>query len=515
MKTLAELIRWRAAQHPDCIALEYEQRSTTYAELDRRANRVANALIQNGVRPGERVCVLDLGHDHFFETIFGIAKAGAVFTPVNWRLAPTEIAYVIEDARARLLFVGPAFAEAVHTIKERLKSPLTIVCYAASHDVWPTYEAWRDSAVDSDPHSEADEQDAVWQLYTSGTTGNPKGVEITHHNLFSGLASGLLTGVKLTPGDRALVCLPLYHIGGAGYAVNLVYSGMTIVIANLFDPAGVLRLIEERQIKQSFLVPTMLNFLLQDPTCGEVDFGSLETIFYGASPMPTELLERAIDRFDCSFIQAYGLTETTGAVCFLSAEDHAGAGARLRSAGRPAFGVDIRVVDSSGDTCPTGEVGEILIRGGSVMKGYWNQPEASREAVVDGWFHSGDAGYFDTDGYLYIHDRIKDMIVSGAENIYPAEVESVLFKHPAVLDAAVVGVPDERWGEAVKAVVQLRPGSAADEADLIEHCRRHIAAYKCPKSVDFAESLPRNPTGKLLKRELRERYWAGYSRRVN
>jgi acyl-CoA synthetase (AMP-forming)/AMP-acid ligase II len=259
----------------------------------------------------------------------------------------------------------------------------------------------------------------------------------------------------------------------------------------------------------------MINFLLERPACADTDFRSLDVIFYGASPIPTDQLERAMDRFGCSFIQTYGLTETTGAVCYLSAHDHVPGTERLRSAGRPAFGIDIRVVDTDGAVCPTGQVGEVVIRGDAVMKGYWNQPEATREAIVDSWFHTGDAGYFDRDGYLYIHDRVKDIIITGAENVYPAEVESVLAEHPAVLDVAVIGVPDDRWGEAVKAVVQLRPGREATEEELIGHCRARIARYKCPKSVDFSDSIPRNPTGKVLKRKLREHYWGDHTRRVN
>ena len=515
MKTLGELIRWRAGQHPGRVALEYEGRQTTYAELDRRASQVAAALIAAGAQPGDRVCVLDQGHDYFFETIFGIAKAGAVFTPVNWRLAPPEMASLIEDAQAPVLLVGPAFAGAIESVEAGLRTVRTIVCFADSHPRWQPYPTWRDTAPADDPQRDAGEHDTVWQLYTSGTTGRPKGAEITNRNLFTVLANGIISGLKVSPGDCGLVCLPLYHIGGAGYAVSLLYGGMTLVIANVFDPDGILRLIETRHIKQSFLVPTMINFLLQMPSAATADLSSLETIIYGASPIPTDVLERAIQRLGCSFIQAYGLTETTGAICYLSADDHVPGHERLRSAGRPALGIEIRIMDSKGRICGPGEVGEVVVRGDAVMKGYWNQPEATREAIVDGWFHTGDAGYFDADGYLFIHDRVKDMIVSGAENVYPAEVESALFDHPAVLDAAVVGVPDAHWGEAVKAVVQLRPGHTATEDELIEHCKARIARYKCPKSVEFADVLPRNPTGKLLRRELRERYWKDRDRRVN
>ncbi|MBI4518105.1 MAG: fatty acid--CoA ligase [Deltaproteobacteria bacterium] len=515
MRTVAELIRWRAKQHAERVALEYAGRWTTYAELDRRANQVANALVRCGVQPGEHVCVLDHNHAHMFETIFGIAKAGAVFTPINWRLAPPEMAFLINDGKARVVFAGPSFSAALGSIEQQLDTAGTIVCYAEAHERWQPYETWRDAAATTDPRHDGGEDDTAWQLYTSGTTGTPKGAEITHRNLLTVLANGLLPGISVTPGERALVCLPLYHIGGAGYALTLLYAGMTAVVANVFDPAQILRLLEERRITQAFLVPTMINFLLQTPACAATDFSALKTIIYGASAIPVDLLERALAGFGCSFVQAYGLTETTGAICYLPAADHLPGSARLKSAGQPAFGIDIRTVNASGDLCSPGEVGEIVVRGDAVMKGYWNQPEATRAAIVDGWFHTGDAGYFDDAGYLYIHDRVKDMIVSGAENIYPAEVERVLAQHPAVFDVAVIGVPDERWGEAVKAVVQLRPGAQASESELIAHCRGRIADYKCPKSVDFCAVIPRNPSGKALKRELREPYWRNRSRRVN
>jgi long-chain acyl-CoA synthetase len=309
--------------------------------------------------------------------------------------------------------------------------------------------------------------------------------------------------------------MPLYHIGGAGYAMVVLYSGASLVVTRDFIPAQVLELIEKRRVTHSFFVPAMLNFMLQQPGCDRTDFSSLRAILYGASPIPEDLLQRSLEVFGCSFIQAYGLTETTGAVALLSGEDHERQGERLRSCGRPVGGNELRVVDGDGRALAVGEVGEITVRGPSVMKGYWNRPEATSESIREGWFHTGDAGYFDTDGYLYIHDRVKDMIVSGGENIYPAEVESVLFSHPAVADVAVIGVPDERFGEAVKAIVVLEPDVEATAEEIMSFCKGKIAGYKRPRSVEFTDALPRNPTGKVLKRELREKYWEGHARRVN
>jgi acyl-CoA synthetase (AMP-forming)/AMP-acid ligase II len=390
----------------------------------------------------------------------------------------------------------------------------TIVTFDAGPDAWQRYDAWRDAAAESDPHGDTAEDETAWQLYTSGTTGRPKGAELTHRNLLANISIGAV-GFGVSEGGVGLVCMPLYHIGGAGYGLCLIFAGMTAVVMREPNPAEILRLIQKHRVAHAFFVPALLNFLLQHPDSAGTDFSSLQTILYGASPIPEELLRASIDRFGCGFVQAYGLTETTGAVCLLSAEDHLKGGELLRSCGQPVFGCEIRVIDGAGKDCAPGTVGEIVMRGDAVMKGYWNRPEATAEAIRDGVFRSGDAGYFDKEGYLFIHDRVKDMIVSGGENIYPAEVESVLYSHPAVADVAVIGVPDDKWGETVKAIVVVKPGAKATAEELIDHCRDKIAGYKRPRSVDFIDALPRNPTGKILKAVLREPYWAGKQRRVN
>ena len=515
MKTVGEVIRWRARQHPNRVAVWHRGAELTYAELDRRSNRVANALVDAGLRPGQRVCMLDKSHAGCIELLFGTAKAGGVFTPVNWRLAPPEIAYVVNDAEARVLVVGAEYAETAAKIQPELARLQTIVRWGDGPDGWPAFDAWRDAAGERDPRRDTPEHETAWQLYTSGTTGHPKGSEITHRNFTAAMAGGAAGFGNIQPGDVGLVSAPFYHIGGAGYAVVLIYSGCTLVVTREFDPREILKLIPEHGVNHTFWVPAMMLFLLQHPDCAGTDFSSLRTVLYGASPIPEDLLKRAIEVFDCDFVQAYGLTETTGAMCLLAPEEHVPGSPRLRSCGKPIFGVDVKILDGDGNECPPGSVGEIAIRSDLVMKGYWRNPDATASAIRDGWFHSGDAGYFDDDGFLYIHDRVKDMIVSGGENVYPAEVESVLFSHPAVADAAVIGVPDERWGEAVKAVVVLAPDATASEQEILAFCDGKIAGYKRPRSVDFVDALPRNPTGKILKRELRERYWEGKARRVN
>jgi len=514
MKTVAEILRWRARRHPDRTALWHHGRETTYAELDRRSSQVAGALLRAGVEPGDRVCFLDKSHDHAFEALFGAAKAGAVFTPVNWRLAAPEIAYVVQDAEASVVLVGGEYAETVEKIRPELPRVRRVVGFDdAPADAIPFAE-WRDAEPADDPRLDRPEDETAWQLYTSGTTGHPKGTELTHRNLLGTMATGLMGFGDVREGDVGLVVAPLYHIGGAGYALLLVMAGMELVVTREFDPGEILRLVSERRVNHSFWVPAMMLFLLNHPDCPKTDFSSLKSILYGASPIPEDLLVQALDTFRCNFIQAYGLTETTGAICLLEAPDHVPGSPRLRSCGRPVFGTEVRVVDADGRPLPSGEVGEIAVRGEQVMKGYWNLPDATAQAIVDGWFRTGDAGYYDEDGYLYIHDRVKDMIVTGGENVYPAEVESALFAHPDVADVAVIGVPDDRWGEVVKAVVVRRPGSELDAEELIAWCADRIAGYKRPRSVDFVDALPRNPTGKVLKKELRERYWEGRDRRV-
>jgi acyl-CoA synthetase (AMP-forming)/AMP-acid ligase II len=515
MKTVAEILRWRAAWHPERAALRFRGRTTSWRELDRRASRVAHALIAEGVQRGDRVCLLDKTHDAALEVLFGIAKAGAVFTPVNWRLAPREIAWVLNDAEAPVLFVGDEYAETAREIRPRLGKLRALVRFGDAPDDAAAYAAWRDAAPDTDPRRDGSEDETAWQLYTSGTTGLPKGAELTHRNLIGTMGVGMLGFGDVRAGDVGLISAPLYHIGGAGYALVVLYAGATLVLVREFVPAEILRAIAEERVNHTFWVPAMMLFLLSHPECAKTDFSSLKSILYGASPIPEALLVRALEIFGCDFIQAYGLTETTGAICLLPAEEHVPGSPRLRSCGRAVFGARLRVVDAEGRDCAPGEVGEIVARGEQIMKGYWRRPEATAEVIRDGWFWSGDAGWMDEDGYLYIHDRVKDMIVSGGENVYPAEVENVLAAHPAVADVAVIGVPDERWGEAVKAVVVLRPEARATEHELMEFCRDKIAGYKRPRSVDFADALPRNPTGKVLKRELREPYWKGKERRVH
>jgi acyl-CoA synthetase (AMP-forming)/AMP-acid ligase II len=464
------------------------------------------------VRPGDRVAVLTKGRDDFFVLWFGAMKARACLTPVNWRLAPPEIAFILKDAGASLLVCGETFAGMMASFIGDCPAITEVVQFEPGHADWPDFRGWIGGYPADDPNLEGAPDDDVIQLYTSGTTGLPKGVQLTDANYAAVFASAVEQWARFDAGDSVLVAMPLFHVAGANMGILGLLQGARCVVMREADPGAILALIQEHRVRQAFLVPALINMILQHPTLEGADLDCLEKVYYGASPISEAVLRQAKARFGASFTQLYGLTETVGAGTYLPPEAHEGE--RLRSCGLASPGVEVRVTVER-RACATLEVGEIEIRSPAVMKGYWNRPEATAEAIdADGWFRSGDAGYFDADGYLYIHDRVKDMIVTGGENVYPAEVENALFSHPAVADAAVIGVPDERWGEAVKAVVVLRAGAAADPAALIAHCRTLIAAYKAPKSVDFVAVLPRNPSGKVLRRELREPYWEGHSRLV-
>jgi fatty-acyl-CoA synthase len=516
LKSVADITRIHAADRPGAVALDFNDRMTTYGELDARASRVAQGLIELGQKPGARVGYLGKNVDRYFEVLFGAFKSRTVIVGVNWRLASPEIAYVLNDAGCEVLYVGREFYTTIEKILPDCPKLKTVVAMDGDHPRWPSYEAWRDAQPARDPMLAIAPDDDVIQLYTSGTTGHPKGVQLTNANYLGILACGEAMGLAVyTPDDVVLVAMPFFHVAGVNIGVLALAQGSRCIVLGDIDPQVILNLIETKRISYAFLVPAVILFLTQQPNVREIDFSSLKIISYGASPIAEDLLRAAKELMGCGFMQLYGLTETTGAGTCLTPDDHDAAGARLRSCGKSAPGLELRVVDGEGRTLGAREVGEIQIKGPTVMKGYWNKPEATLKSVAQNWFATGDAGYFDEDGYLYIHDRVKDMIVSGGENIYPAEVENAVFGHPAVADVAVIGVPDEKWGEAVKAIVVRKQGVTATPAEIIAWARERIAGYKLPKSVDFVEALPRNPSGKILRRELREPYWEGRQRKVN
>jgi fatty-acyl-CoA synthase len=516
---LVDMVRVRAKTRGNATAFEFEGRQTSFAEFNIKTNRVANALIALGVKPRERIAYLGKNSHIYFELLLGAMKARVVMAPVNWRLAGPEIAFIIEDCKAPALFVGPEFVELIGKIRPQLPSVRTFVATEGGAPGWQGFAAWRDAQRDDDPNVPIGWQDIAIQLYTSGTTGKPKGAMLSHANLLNLIESGRDKRPdwnKWTENDVSLVAMPIFHIGGSGWGVMGLYHGAKGVIAREFDPTKVLDFFEQSGITKLFMVPAAMQFVVRQPRARQVDFSRLKYMLYGASPIPAALLKECIEVFGCGFVQMYGMTETTGTIVALPPEDHVEGLERMRSAGKALPGVELAILDADGNRLPPGQIGEIATRSGSNMAGYWNLPEATAKTIdSDGWLRTGDAGYMDSDGYLYICDRIKDMIISGGENIYPAEVESAICDHPDVAEVAVIGVPDEKWGEAVKAIVVMKPGKSATASDIINFTRERIAGFKTPKSVDFVEALPRNASGKILRRHLRDPYWAGKDRQVN
>jgi len=516
IQSIAGIIRTHGRGKPDAPALHYEGRDITFGELDARSNQLANALAAAGIGEGDRVAFLDKNGPEYFETTFALSKLNAVNVAVNWRLAPTEMAQVINDATAKALIVSQDFVPHIEKVEDDIPTVATIVAIGG-HVRWLDYEEFLDAGDTTDPGKEGAGSDVAFQLYTSGTTGLPKGVMLTNDNFFKGVMN-VTESWRFTPDSVNIAVMPMFHIAGSGYSMVGLYHGCHTVLLRDVDPSLILDVIPRFGITNAFFVPAVIQFLLLTPGVEETDFSTLRAILYGASPITDSVLSKAMETFGCEFIQVYGLTETTGAITQLDPEHHDPIGnpKLLRSCGKPYPWVEIRIVDpeTSADV-PDGSVGELWTRSPQNMKGYWANEDATRAAVdEDGWFRTGDAGYRDENGFLFLHDRVKDMIVSGGENIYPAEVENVLAKHPDLADVAVIGVPHERWGEAVKAVVVLREGADMSDQDVITFAREYLAGYKLPKSVDFADVLPRNPSGKLLKREIRAPYWEGTERQI-
>ena len=519
LANLADMVRARAKARGDATAYEFEGRQTSFAEFDRLTNRVANALIALGIKPGARIAYLGKNSDVYFELLMGAMKANVVMAPVNWRLAGPEIAFIVGDCKAPVLFVGPEFVTQVRNIKSQLPDLRTVITTEGGAPEWPDYTAWRDSQSGDDPKVPIAPQDIAIQLYTSGTTGKPKGAMLSHANFLNALEAGRdqkRDWNKWSEDDVSLVAMPIFHIGGSGWGVMGLYHGAKGVIAREFDPTKVLDFFEQSGITKLFMVPAAMQFVVRQPRARQVDFSRLKYMLYGASPIPAALLKECIEVFGCGFVQMYGMTETTGTIVALPPEDRVEGLERMRSAGKALPGVELAILDANGNKLPPGEVGEIATRSGSNMVGYWNLPEATARTLdSEGWLRTGDAGYMDSDGYLYIHDRIKDMIISGGENIYPAEVESAICDHPDVAEVAVVGVPDDTWGEAVKAIVVMKSGKQATATDIINFTRERIAGFKTPKTVEFIAALPRNASGKILRRHLRDPHWEGRERKVN
>jgi fatty-acyl-CoA synthase len=522
VETLGDISRLQAERQPDHPAFIFEDTATRFADLERHAMQVANGLAALGLRPGDRLCYLGKNSAAYFEVLLGCAKAGMVMTPINWRLAAPEVAYIVNDCGGAVLCFGREFAAMAQALAPDLPSVRTYIAMEGttqSHlDGAMDYATWRNAQSTQFMPPQVDRHATAVQLYTSGTTGRPKGALLPHRAFFAALAqANRPTWAQWTGEDVSLLAMPIGHIGGTGWGIQALTAGATSVVMREFDPDGVLNAIETHRISKIFMVPAAMQIVVRRPRARQIDWSCVKYMLYGASPIPLDLLKECMAVFGCQFVQLYGMTETCGTVVVLDPEDHNPEGSpRMRSAGRPMPGVELVILDPDGQPLGAGEVGEIAIRSESCMTGYWNQHDATSRAIsADGWLRTGDAGYLDDDGFLYIHDRIKDMIISGGENVYPAEVENAIFGHPEVQEVAVIGVPDAKWGETVKALVVRAPNSDISESDVIAWARQRIAAYKAPRSVDFIEALPRNASGKVLRRALREPYWRALDRQVS
>jgi long-chain acyl-CoA synthetase len=509
-----------AVRYPDRPAWIEAHRVVTYRDAAARVARLARGLMALGGQPGDRVGLLMPNCSEGLEGILAPIRAGMAVVPMNIRLHPDEHAYMLNDSGAFALIAADEFQSHVGQMRERLDTVKHFIFTGPRAGTDLSYEALLEShtSLAPDPAIEAD--DLAWIFYTSGTTGHPKGAMLTHRVLITMAEQFLLDVDPAVSSDVLLHAAPITHGSGLAIFHHLARgSASAFPAARTFDPPRIFEAIERYRATTMFLVPTMISMLLGSPERGRYDLSSLKTIFYGGAPMYVEQLTEALKVFGPIFVQIFGQGEAPMTCTSLSKDEHLAGDdpvklKRLGSAGRATTAVHVRIVDDDDRPVPPDTMGEIVVRGDLVMKGYWNKPDATAETLRGGWLHTGDIGSLDRDGYLYITDRKKDMIISGGSNIYPREIEEVICQHPAVFEVSVIGVPDAKWGEAVKALVVTRPDASATEAEIIEQCKRHLASYKKPQSVEFLSTLPKNAYGKVLKRELRDRYWTNRARKV-
>ena len=504
---------------PERVATVFGNRQHSYRQYADRVARFAGALQKLGVARGDRVGMLAFNSDRYLEFYYGTWWAGGAVNPVNFRWSATEIAYSLDDCDTRILLIDDQFKTVAAELRAKSKSLSTLI-YTGDGDTPEGMLNYEQLLADAEPATDvaASGNDLAAVMYTGGTTGFPKGVMLSHENLASN-ALALVAQGSATGDGRTLLIAPMFHIA-AGFVMNGIATvGGTFIIAPAFNPLATLQAVQEHQVTHAVLVPTMVQLTVDHPDAGNYDLSSLRILAYGGSVISAAVLQRAMARFaNAGFVQVYGMTEMAPSMTVLTPADHLRAATQpelLGSAGRASLIAEIRIVDIHGNEVPRGTVGEVTARGPGVMLGYWNKPEVTKATVKNGWMHTGDGGRMDEEGYLYIVDRMKDMIVSGGENIYSAEVENTLAKHPAVAANAVIGIPSEQWGEAVHAVVVLKAAANSTAEELMAYCHELIAGYKCPRSVEFRDALPTTGAGKVLKTELRKPFWDGHTRRVN
>jgi acyl-CoA synthetase (AMP-forming)/AMP-acid ligase II len=505
---LGDFLRRRAWVSPDAEAIVdlANDRRYTFSGLNDRVNALCYSLAAMGVGKGDRIGLLTYNGIEFVDSFYAAAKLGAVAVPLNWRLVADELSFILKDCGVSTLIYGTDFAETVADLQGRGEEGTDInnwIETGPANKRQPfsvAYDSLIDGGNTSEPELMAFDDDLMFIMYTSGTTGQPKGVMHTHNTVFGSLHAVLST-MELGASDRYLIVLPLYHVGALTPIISSLYCGCAVVLMRQFDPGGMWQAIESEKVTTTLAVPAMLNFMLMVPDFETCDRSALRGILSGASPVPVALIHK-YKEFGIEIEQVYGMTETGGPGCYIGGQD---AIERAGSTGRGYLLTDVRVVDENGNDLPPDEPGQVLLRGDHNMIGYWNRPEATAETLQDGWLHTGDVAVMDKDGFVTIHDRIKDMIISGGENVYPAEIENVLLQHEAVADVAVIGQPSDAWGESPLAVI-VRKNDAATEADILKFCDGKMASYKTPKGAVFIDEIPRNPTGKPLKRLLRDQF---------
>ena len=504
---------------PDRPAIIFEGKKFTFSELSERVNRLANALVDLGTEKGERVAILQVNCNQYVEAYYAVAKTGAIFVPLNFRAKRDELVYMLNNSEASTLFVGERYLELVNSIRPDLPLVKHYISIEGKQESMLDYEELLASASDEEVFTDIADEDITMLMYTAGTTGLPKGVPLIH-NSFS-----LYVLENVNPADPEieetnLLTMPLYHVAGAQAMLAATYGGRSLAMMRQFEVDEWLETVQREKANRAMLVPTMLKRVIDHPNLDKYDLSSLKVITYGAAPMPFEVIKKAIGLFPgVNFINAFGQTETASTITTLGPDDHIIEGTeeekekKLRrltsSIGRPMSDVEMKIIDEAGNDLPPGEVGEIVARGPRVMSGYWKDAEKTAKAITpDGWLHTGDMGYTDEEGYFYLAARADDLIIRGGENISPEEVENVLYSHPAVEEAAVIGIPSPEWGQEPRAIVVLKEGKTATAEELIEFCRERLASFKRPRSIIFTDELPRTSTGKVLKRVLREEYGA-------